>query len=132
MKNLKLRWSFFVGNDISATPAVANGVVYFPSWDGYLYALNAFNGDLVWKQHLGQLTGLPATRTNVNASVARATPTVAGDLLIAGIYGPAVVIAVKRLTGQLVWSTTLDSRPLTLMTSSGTVHMGLVGIHILI
>lgn len=78
VKNLKLKWSFFVGNDISATPAIANGVVYFPSWNGYLYALNAFNGDLIWKQHLGQLTGLPATRTNVNASVARATPTVAG------------------------------------------------------
>ncbi|KAK1362105.1 putative polyvinyl alcohol dehydrogenase (Cytochrome) [Heracleum sosnowskyi] len=124
VKNLKLRWSFFVGNDISATPAIANGVVYFPSWDGYLYALNAFNGDLVWKQHLGQLTGLPATRTNVNASVSRTTPSVAGDLLLVGIFGPAVMIALERPTGQLVWSATIDSRPLIVITSSGTVHMG--------
>ncbi|KAL1804362.1 hypothetical protein ACET3Z_033009 [Daucus carota] len=124
VKNLHLRWKFFVGNDISATPAIANGVVYVPSWNGYLYALNAFTGDLVWKQHIGQLTGLPATRTNVNASVSRTTPVVAGDMLLVGIYGAGVMIGLERLTGELVWSTTIDSRPLVVITSSGTVHMG--------
>lgn len=97
-----------------------------PSWNGYLYALNAFTGDLVWKQHIGQLTGLPATRTNVNASVSRTTPVVAGDMLLVGIYGAGVMIGLERLTGELVWSTTIDSRPLVVITSSGTVHMGLV------
>ncbi|CAK9172193.1 unnamed protein product [Ilex paraguariensis] len=66
--------------DISATPAVANGAVYFPSWNGYLYAVNAFNGTLIWKQNVGELTGLPGTGTVVNVSVSRATPTVAGNL----------------------------------------------------
>ncbi|KAE8701562.1 hypothetical protein F3Y22_tig00110546pilonHSYRG00079 [Hibiscus syriacus] len=36
----------------------------------------------------------------------------------------AVVIALARATGRLVWSTTLDPRPRVLITGSGTVYMG--------
>ncbi|CAK9166539.1 unnamed protein product, partial [Ilex paraguariensis] len=43
---------------------------------------------------------------------------------IVGIYGPAVVIAVSRWTGELVWSTRIDPRPLVLVTASGTIHLG--------
>ncbi|XP_006363936.1 polyvinylalcohol dehydrogenase-like [Solanum tuberosum] len=125
INKLKLRWKFLAGFDITATPAVANGVVYFPSWNGNLYAVNALTGGLIWQQNLTRLTGLPIPpgRT-VNLIVSRATPVVADDLLLVGIYGPAVVIAVRRLTGELVWSTQLDSRPLALITQSGTVHLG--------
>ncbi|KAG4148768.1 hypothetical protein ERO13_D05G304100v2 [Gossypium hirsutum] len=124
VRNLALRWSFFAGKDISATPAVANGVVYFPSWNGYLYAVNAFNGALIWRQNLSELTGQSGTGVVVNVTVSRSTPTVDGDLLIVGIYGPAIVIAVARSNGRLVWSTTLDPRPRVLITGSGTVYMG--------
>ncbi|KVH96141.1 Pyrrolo-quinoline quinone beta-propeller repeat-containing protein [Cynara cardunculus var. scolymus] len=127
---LRLRWRFFTGNDISATPAVANGVVYFPSWNGFLYAVNAFNGALIWKRNLTQLTGLPGTGTYMNVSVSRATPVVASDLLLIGIYGPAVVIAVTRASGNLLWSTTIDPRPLALITASGTVYSSLVKLDI--
>lgn len=128
VKNLRLRWTFYAGKDISATPAIADGVVYFPSWNGFLYAVNAINGALIWKQNISQLTGLSATGfvVNVNTTVSRSTPTIVDDLLIVGIYGPAVVIAVKRSTGRLVWSTQLDSRPRALITQSGTYYNGLV------
>ena len=58
-----------------------------------------------------ELTGLNATGLvpKVNWTVSRSTPTIADDLLIIGIYGPAVVIAVERSTGKLVWSTQLDN-----------------------
>ncbi|CAK7343510.1 unnamed protein product [Dovyalis caffra] len=124
VKKLRLKWTFFAGKDISATPAVANGVVYFPSWNGYLYAINAFNGALIWKQNLGQLTGLNGTGIVVNVTVSRSTPTIANDLLLIGIYGPAVVIAVTRLNGRLVWSTQLDPRPRVQITQSGTFYKG--------
>ncbi|KAF7112310.1 hypothetical protein RHSIM_RhsimUnG0242500 [Rhododendron simsii] len=126
VRNLQLKWKFFAGKDISATPAVANGVVYFPSWNGYLYAVNALNGDLIWKRNLGELTGLSGTGTIVDVCVSRSTPTVAGDRLIIGIYGPAVVIAVTRLAGNLIWSARLDPRPLALITQSGTFYNGAV------
>ncbi|KAM5567146.1 hypothetical protein ABKV19_015318 [Rosa sericea] len=121
---MQQKWSFFAGKDITATPAVADGRVYFPSWNGFLYAVNAFTGALIWKQNLSQLTGLNGTGVVVNVTVSRSTPTIAGNLLIVGIYGPAVVIAVDRSNGRLVWSTQLDPRPRTMITMSGTVLLG--------
>ncbi|XP_059640562.1 uncharacterized protein LOC132282791 [Cornus florida] len=126
VSKLRLKWTFYAGKDISATSAIFNGTLYFPGWNGFLYAVKAVDGSLVWKQNLQNLTGLspPTFILNVTATLSRSTPTVAGDLLIIGIYGPAVVIAVKRATGELVWSTRLDSHPVGLITMSGTFHKG--------
>ncbi|XP_015894914.3 uncharacterized protein LOC107428835 [Ziziphus jujuba] len=124
VSNLRLRWKFFAGKDISATPSVADGVIYFPSWNGNLYAVNAFNGALIWKQNLTELTGLTGTGITVNVTVSRTTPAVAADLLIVGIYGPAVVIAVARSNGRLVWLRQIDPRPRVIITCSGTVYLG--------
>ena len=41
---LKLKWTFTTGGDISATPAVANGIVYFPDFKGNFYAVHADTG----------------------------------------------------------------------------------------
>jgi polyvinyl alcohol dehydrogenase (cytochrome) len=46
---LKKSWSFTVGDAISASPTIVNGVVYVGSWDGYFYAINARSGSLIWK-----------------------------------------------------------------------------------
>ncbi|KAL3731720.1 hypothetical protein ACJRO7_028581 [Eucalyptus globulus] len=110
--NLRLRWKFFAakdisapfaGKNISATPAVADAVVYFPSWDGNLYAVNAFDGSLVWKQNLSELTGLKGVGTVVNVTLSRSTPTIARKPLI---------------------STQLDPHPLAVITTSKTAYMG--------
>ncbi|RVW71679.1 Transposon TX1 uncharacterized 149 kDa protein [Vitis vinifera] len=103
VSKLSLKWEFYAGQDITATPAIFNGTLYFPSWNGYLYAVKAADGSLVWKQNLQTLTGLNGTGliVNVNWTVSRSTPTMADDMLIVGIYGPAVVIAVEQATGSL-------------------------------
>ena len=131
VSKLRLKWKFFAGDDISATPAIFNGTLYFPSYNGNIYAVNACNGTLVWEKHLHELTGINATGfvpTLTYYVVSRSTPTIVGDhdLLIVGIYGPAVVIAVKRSTGELVWSTQLDNHAAGLITMSGTYYKGLV------
>ncbi|KAH6830292.1 hypothetical protein C2S53_000261 [Perilla frutescens var. hirtella] len=121
---LRLKWKFYAGNDISATPAVCDGILYFPSWNGYLYAVRAGDGTLVWKKNLQKLTGLNSTLITTNATepISRATPTLAEDKLIIAIYGPAYVVAVKRATGELVWKTQLDNHPASLITMSGTYY----------
>ncbi|KAJ8773712.1 hypothetical protein K2173_006362 [Erythroxylum novogranatense] len=96
VKNLGLRWTFFAGKDISATLAIADEVVYFPSGNGFPYALNAVDGSLIWKQSLSQLTGLNGTGITVNTTVSRSTSIIADDLLIVEIYGPVVVVAVSQ------------------------------------
>ena len=119
---LRLKWKFNAGHDITATPAVYDGVVYFPTWDGHIFAVRQLDGSLVWKKNLQKLTGLNATTFNSTILLARATPTVAGDKLIVAIYGPAYVIAVRRATGELVWKRQLDNHPAALITMSGTYY----------
>ncbi|KAK8653352.1 hypothetical protein V6N13_127359 [Hibiscus sabdariffa] len=89
VSKLRLKWKFDAGKDITATPSVSNGAVYFPSWDGYLYAVKESDGSLIWKQNLQQLTGINSTGviSNVSVTASRTTPAVADDLLIIGISG---------------------------------------------
>ncbi|XP_038994568.1 polyvinylalcohol dehydrogenase-like [Hibiscus syriacus] len=126
VSNLRLKWKFNAGRDITATPSVLDGAIYFPSWDGYLYAVNESDGSLIWKQNLQQLTGFNSTGliSNVSVIVSRTTPAIADDLVIVGICGPASVVAVKRSSGELVWSTLLDGNPAGCITMSGTYYKG--------
>ncbi|KAF3444176.1 hypothetical protein FNV43_RR13866 [Rhamnella rubrinervis] len=126
VSNLSLKWKFYAGGDVSVTPAISDGTLYFPSWNGNIYAVKASDGSLVWKKNLQRLTGFNNTGfiLNVNSTISRATPTIAGDLLVVGIYGPAVVIALKRSTGKLVWSTRLDHHNRSFITMSGTHYKG--------
>lgn len=122
--NLQLKWKFVAGKDITATPAIYDDTIYFPSWNGYIYALNASDGSLIWQQDIGQLTGLNSTGLipGVNRPVSRSTPTVARDLLIVGIYGPAYVVGLNRSNGELVWSTQLSTHNASIITMSGTYY----------
>lgn len=124
-----MKWKFNAGKDISATPAIYKGTLYFPSWNGYLYAVKAADGSLVWKRNLKKLTGIDDAGliANVTTTAARATPAIAGDdhdMLIIGLTGPAYIIAVTRITGRLLWSTKLDNHPYAVITMSGTYHDG--------
>ncbi|KAK1418811.1 hypothetical protein QVD17_27958 [Tagetes erecta] len=124
VSNLKLKWKFVSGKDITATPTIHNNTIYFPSWNGNIYALNASNGSVIWQRNLGQLTGFNSTGLvqGVNWTVSRSTPTIAADLLIVGVYGPAYVLGLNRSNGELVWSTRLDTHYASLITMSGTYH----------
>ncbi|MCI0519461.1 MAG: serine/threonine-protein kinase [Chloroflexi bacterium] len=42
-------WTFTSEDEIRGTPTIANGFVYFGSYDNNLYALNAANGEFQWK-----------------------------------------------------------------------------------
>lgn len=125
---LRLKWEFYAGDDVSATPAIYKGTVYFPSWNGYLYAVKASDGSLVWKKNLQKLTGLKSTLPTILnltsvALLSRATPSIADDdMLIVGIYGPAYVIAVERATGKIIWKKKVDSHPYAVITMSGTYY----------
>lgn len=49
-------WQYTTGDVVHSTPAVANGSIYFGSFDGNVYALNIADGSLIWKfKTIGQL-----------------------------------------------------------------------------
>src|SRR6266853_6662901 len=74
---LKTKWVFATGGDVSATPAVVNGIVYFPDFAGNFYAVDAKTGGLAWKRRLSDWTGLAG-------DYARNDPTVVGNMVILG------------------------------------------------
>lgn len=122
---LMLRWSFDTAGDVPASPAVDSEFLYFPDNAGFLYKLNRSNGNLVWKRAISDYTGVPG-------DFAQATPAIAGDLLILGNQSgklqvspqSARVFAVNKATGAPVWTTQVDSTPLSYVTASVVVANG--------
>ena len=120
---LGVRWVFTTGGDVSATPAVDCKNVYFPDWAGNLYALSRATGEVVWQASIPDATGIPFDK-------ARATPVVTDGKIIVGNQGPfgggGKMMAFDKNTGELIWTTQLDSHPATIVTQSATVHAGKV------
>ena len=44
-----LKWKFHTGGLILSSPAIANGLAYVGSTDGYLYAVDLNSGAMKWK-----------------------------------------------------------------------------------
>jgi polyvinyl alcohol dehydrogenase (cytochrome) len=124
-----------VVGDVTVPPAVSNGVLYFPDWAGNLHAVNARTGVAIWKKFLP----VDYSRPGKFMFLSRNTPAVAGDRLIIGsekhLLLPtcpqgapacipttgAVVAAVNRQTGDLLWSVLVDGHPAAKITSSPVV-----------
>lgn len=131
--SLKQKWVFTTGGDVSATPAVANGIVYFPDLAGNFYAVDAETGKSVWQHKVSDWTG-------VTGDFARNDPLVIGDMVILGneagtiakwdgakINGDgASVIAVNARTGKLIWVSKIEEFPAAMVTSSPAVHDGVL------
>jgi outer membrane protein assembly factor BamB len=66
-------WQFSTGHLVHTTPAIANGSVFFGSFDGHVYALNVADGTLLWKFKTvgqqffpkGEVQGSPAVFKNM-------------------------------------------------------------------
>jgi outer membrane protein assembly factor BamB len=81
------RWVFKCGNAVEAAPAIVNGVVYVPSLDKHLYALDLATGQQKWKVKLG---------------ASKASPSVKGDRIYVGDLD-GNFYCVKIADGTLVW-----------------------------
>jgi len=102
-------WRFFADGPVRFAPAAHKGRIYFVSDDGYLYCLNASDGELVWK-----FQGGPARRSHmgngrlVSFWPARGGPVVADDTVYfgAGLWPTMGVFvhAVDAVTGKAVWT----------------------------
>ena len=125
---LAVKWEFTTAGDVSATPAVDETRIYFPDWAGKLYAVNRKTGQLVWQTSIAAASGVPFDK-------ARATPVISGNKLIVGTQGSILVpgggpggklIAFDKNTGAVLWVTTLDTNPATIVTQSAEVYGGRV------
>jgi polyvinyl alcohol dehydrogenase (cytochrome) len=112
------KWVLATHGNVSATPTVSGGVVYFPDFGGYLYAVHAQTGALVWQQQISAYDG-------VANSYSRVSPAVSGQEIVIGDHAGgsngARVMAISRATGKLLWSTQVDSHPAARITGSPVV-----------
>lgn len=128
---LRLLWTVATDGDVTAHPAVDGDHLYFPDSAGNLYKVDRRTGTLVWKHPVSRYTGIPG-------DFARATPAVAGRLLILGnqsgklpgpptgtMPAPARVFALDKDSAAPVWSTQVDPTMMSFVTQSIVVADGL-------
>jgi polyvinyl alcohol dehydrogenase (cytochrome) len=130
---LAVKWSFRTGSGVEATPAVVNGVLYFPDKGGDFYAVNAATGALIWSHRITDWSGLPADRSRVSPAVADGVVYLGDQGGHYGFYANgqlngagAKLLAVDAGTGQLLWKTQVDPFPLSTITSAPVVFQGVV------
>ena len=83
-----MKWVATTTGDVSATPAVVNGVVYFGDFGGMLWALDAETGDVIWSRIVSDYTGIAG-------DIARTSPSVAGNTLVVGDLGDPNMLGIN-------------------------------------
>src|SRR6266436_799378 len=130
VKGLSPKWVFTTGSDVSATPTVDREAVYFPDWDGNLFAVEKDSGRLIWSHKISDYDG-------VDGAFSRVSPAVDGNQVIIGdtpnskkVHNGANVISVDRESGTLRWMTQVDTHPAAIITGSPVIFEGAVYIGI--
>ncbi|HEX6358376.1 PQQ-binding-like beta-propeller repeat protein [Actinophytocola sp.] len=117
--NLTAKWTHATRGDVSATPAVVGGAVYFPDWGGGFSKVDAATGEPLWQRSVPEYVGIAE-------AVSRSSPAVVGDTVYIGTQRGARLLAIDTATGDLRWSTTMDDHPSAILTQSPMVSGGIV------
>jgi hypothetical protein len=108
---LAVKWVATTAGDVSATPAVVDGAVYFGDFGGMLWKLDAESGQVIWSRRVSDYTGIAG-------DIARTSPLVAGDTLVVGDLRYPYMIGIDTETGDPKWITQVHPDPKGIMTGS--------------
>src|SRR5499427_6729377 len=108
---LATKWVAQITGDVSATPAVADGAVYFGDFGGTLWKLNAETGEVIWSHLVADYTGIPG-------DLARTSPSLFRDILVVGDLKAPKLLGIDTKTGALRWMTDVHPDPKGIMTGS--------------
>jgi alcohol dehydrogenase (cytochrome c) len=110
VKNLRPAWVFQTGviglianpatYSFEAAPIVVDGVMFVSGWDGYVWALDAASGQLLWQYRHPIPLDVPLCCGNVNRGVAVAK----GKVFVATANGQ--LVALDATNGRPVWQQT--------------------------
>lgn len=81
-----------------AAPIVVDGVMYVSGWDGYVWALDAVTGEMLWQYKHSVPLDVPLCCGNVNRGVAVAE----GKVFVS--TPNAHLVALDAVTGQPIWT----------------------------
>jgi outer membrane protein assembly factor BamB len=88
---LKVQWTYEAGDAIESSAAIADGVVYVGSANGFLHAVGLNDGKLRWKYKAAE------------DGIGESSPAVAGSLVFIGDLA-GVLHAVNTSTGKAAWT----------------------------
>jgi len=111
VNQLRVKWIATTTGDVSATPAVVNGAVYFGDFGGTLWKLDAATGQVIWSHQVSDYTGIAG-------DIARTSPSVAGNTLVVGDLKHPDMLGIDADTGELRWITQVHPDPKGIMTGS--------------
>jgi polyvinyl alcohol dehydrogenase (cytochrome) len=128
VRHLAVKWVATTTGDVSATPAVANGAVYFGDFGnfgdfgGTFWKLDADTGAVIWSHSVSDYTGIPG-------DISRSSPTIAGNTLVIGDLSAPNMMGIDAETGDLRWITPLDPDSHAIITGSpvlagDTIYVG--------
>ena len=126
VKQLHVKWSFTTMGNVSATPTVSEGVVFFPDSAGNLFAVKKRSGDLLWSHKISDYTGVAKAITRVSPAVDGHHVFIGDQLGTNIVRSGADLIAVNRETGALEWITQVESHRAAIITGSPVVYDGVV------
>jgi polyvinyl alcohol dehydrogenase (cytochrome) len=122
VSQLAPKWVATTTGDVSATPAVVGGAVYFGDFGGTLWKLNAATGQVIWSHAVSGYTGIAG-------DYARTSPSVDGDTLVVGDSKAPDMLGIDTDTGALQWITQVHPDPHGIITGSpdligDTIYVG--------
>ena len=134
--SLKQLWSISEGSIISTQPVVANGLIYWGSWDGIEHATN-LNGTQAWTANLGTgATNCPdpggPSSEGVLSTATIASVSINGTPTTVDFVGSAsdTFYALNASTGATIWHVSLGTPPNQVIWSSPTLYNGSIYIGI--
>src|SRR4029453_4017498 len=126
VNQLRPKWVATTTGDVSGTPAVVDGAVYFGDFGGTVWKLDADTGDVIWSVSVADYTGH-------SGDYARTSPSLAGNTLVVGVIKGSLsatnpcgieatacpnMLGIDATTGELRWATRIHEDPRAAMTGS--------------
>ena len=112
--SLNLLWTATAGSTISTQPVVANGMIYWGSWDGIEHATN-LNGTQAWTADLGTATSSSCGGASLGIASSATVATVRIDgtpTSVVFVGGDTQLYALNASTGAIIWHTPIGPTPL--------------------
>ncbi|ASD62952.1 outer membrane protein assembly factor BamB family protein [Bdellovibrio bacteriovorus] len=97
LKNGKAKWSFATGSDIKCAALIHGDRAYFSSWDGFIYAVKADSGALIWK-------------TELDKGGSMSCPSINADGTILAITGFMKNFVLETSHGKILWEKGIAGR----------------------
>lgn len=132
IKSLSVHCQIPIPGGVSANPTIVQGIAYFPTWNGSLFALDYSSCKVKWAINVTQVIvdfkplAVPADYTFVPASRTSPQVDLANNVIYFGTLTWALMVAADLQTGRVLGSKQINPHPFAVNTLSPTLHDGII------